>query len=77
MHHDHPHHGHAHHDHGPAHGHGHSHGHAIPQEHAATRAPASRGGFSLIALSALQRLALAAIPVVLLWGITFWALSHG
>lgn len=49
-----------------SHGHTHSHSHA----------PAPReAGFSLLRLSALQRIGLTLIVVTLLWGGVFWALS--
>jgi hypothetical protein len=46
------------------HGHAHSHSHA-PRE----------ARFSLLRLSALQRIGLSLIVVALLWGGVFWALS--
>jgi hypothetical protein len=75
-HHGHHHHGgpshaHGHGDHDHAHSHGHNHGHE------ARDARPAEAGFSLLALSSLQRLALAAPPVALLWLLTLWALNNG
>ncbi|MCW2285307.1 hypothetical protein M2323_003204 [Rhodoblastus acidophilus] len=51
-----------------------SHGHAHAHSH--NHAPAPReASFSLLRLSALQRIGLTLIVVTLLWGGVFWALS--
>jgi hypothetical protein len=61
------------HGHHRAHGHQHSHGH----QHHDTPATAAAGGFSLLALSSLARLALVVPPVALLWLLTAWAMNNG
>jgi hypothetical protein len=48
-----------------------SHKHA----HSHTPAPLREAGFSLLRLSAAQRIGLALVAVALLWGGVFWALS--
>jgi hypothetical protein len=50
------------------HAHSHAHSHA-------PAAPPREAGFSLLRLSAAQRIGLALIAVALLWGGVFWALS--
>ncbi|WP_284177753.1 hypothetical protein [Rhabdaerophilum sp. SD176] len=74
----------------PAHGHTHSHDHAHPHGHAHAghrhapikiptlrRERADPPRFSLMALSAGQRLLLAVPPVALLWALTLWAMRDG
>jgi hypothetical protein len=55
--------------HAHTHHHGHSHGHA--HRHRVPMTPA----FSLLRLSAVERIGAAATLVVLLWGAVFWAAS--
>jgi len=50
----------------------HSHEHAHSHAHAA---PPREAGFSLLRLSALQRIGLALVIVTLLWGGVLWALT--
>ncbi|MDH7799801.1 MULTISPECIES: hypothetical protein [unclassified Beijerinckia] len=68
------------HHHSSASGHGHSHEHAHDHAHeAAVLAPvharAAIPGFSLLRLSAGQRLAGAGLIVIALWAAVFWALK--
>jgi ABC-type Zn2+ transport system substrate-binding protein/surface adhesin len=65
-------HGHGH-DHG-AHDHGHAHDHHH-HDHAGHRPAAPRPVRSLLALSGLQRLALAAPAIAALWLLTAWAMG--
>ncbi len=71
--HDHPH------DHGHGHHHGPAHDHAKPHHHhehpLAPRADPPR--LSLMALSAAQRILLAAPVISLLWLLTLWAMQDG
>ncbi|MDT2023825.1 hypothetical protein [Methylocella sp. CPCC 101449] len=60
------------HDHGHAHGYSHAHGHAAAAQILARPAVP---GFSLLRLSAGQRLAGAGLIVLALWGAVFWALQ--
>ncbi|MBM3596348.1 MAG: hypothetical protein FJX31_11460 [Alphaproteobacteria bacterium] len=67
------------HHHGPGHTHDHGHDHSHDHNHGAPHAlPAARAaepGFSLLRLSALQRLAGVAALLALLWIAVAWALS--
>jgi hypothetical protein len=55
--------------HAHAHHHGHSHGH----DH--THRVAMKPPFSLLRMSAVERIGAAAVLVVLLWGAVFWAVA--
>jgi ABC-type nickel/cobalt efflux system permease component RcnA len=69
----HDHHHSASHDHNHAHGHSHVHGHSGAA--APVLARPAVPGFSLLRLSAGQRLAGAGLIVLALWGAVFWALQ--
>jgi ABC-type Zn2+ transport system substrate-binding protein/surface adhesin len=70
-------HGHDHgaHDHAHDHSHDNSHAHAHALDHAGHRPAAPRPVRSLLALSGLQRLALAAPAIAALWLLTAWAMG--
>lgn len=64
------------HDHGHHHDHAHTHDHTHHHHEAPARV-AGDGGFSLIALSSLARLALVVPPIAVLWLLALWAMNHG